>query len=202
MLERISVPRRPMDFEDYMDILRRNFRWVLAPAFAGLVISTVVAYLLPDTYVSTALMRIVPQQIPESFVQNASSQQIADHINAMAENILSRNTLTSLINTYHLYKTELKSEPMEDVINKMRSSIAIRPTAGVANVTGRNVPAMQVSFTYNDPAIAKAVCDDVVGRFQSQNTQETLEAHEQANQFLDDEFQRAKRDLDALDQKL
>ena len=35
MLERISVPRRSMDFEDYVDILRRNFRWVLAPTFAS-----------------------------------------------------------------------------------------------------------------------------------------------------------------------
>ncbi len=33
MLERISVPRRALDFEDYMDILRRNFRWILGACF-------------------------------------------------------------------------------------------------------------------------------------------------------------------------
>ena len=202
MLERISVPRRALDFEDYVDILRRNFRWILGPAFAGLVISTVVAYFLQDTFVSQALIRIVPQQIPDSLVQNASSQQLVDHINGMAESILSRNTLTNLINTYHLYKSDLKSEPLEDVINKMKAAIAIRPTAGVANVSGKNVPAMQIAFTYRDRSVARAVCDDLVGRFMSQNTQDTLESHEQANQFMNDEFQRAKRELDALDQKL
>jgi succinoglycan biosynthesis transport protein ExoP len=202
MLERISVPRRALDFEDYMDILRRNFRWILAPAFAGLVISTVTAYFMQDTYVSQALIRIVPQQIPDSLVQNASSQQLVDHINGMAESILSRNTLSNLINTYHLYKAELKSEPLEDVINKMKGAIHINPTAGVANISGRNVPAMQISFTYRDRSLARAVCDDLVGRFMSQNTQDTLESHEQTSQFMNDEFQRAKREMDALDQKL
>ncbi len=157
---------------------------------------------MQDTYVSQALIRIVPQQIPDSLVQNASSQQLVDHINGMAESILSRNTLSNLINTYHLYKSELKSEPLEDVINKMKGAIHINPTAGVANISGRNVPAMQIAFAYRDRSLARAVCDDLVGRFMSQNTQDTLESHEQTSQFMNDEFQRAKREMDALDQKL
>jgi uncharacterized protein involved in exopolysaccharide biosynthesis len=43
MLDRLSIPRRALDFEDYIDIVRRNFRWIIGPAFAGLIISTVVA---------------------------------------------------------------------------------------------------------------------------------------------------------------
>ena len=54
MLDRLSVPRRALDFEDYIDIVRRNFRWLIGPAFAGLIVSTVVAYMMQDTYVSSA----------------------------------------------------------------------------------------------------------------------------------------------------
>ena len=36
MLERMSVPRRPLDFEDYIDIVRRNYRWILGPRFCRL----------------------------------------------------------------------------------------------------------------------------------------------------------------------
>jgi uncharacterized protein involved in exopolysaccharide biosynthesis len=202
MLERISIPRRALDFEDYIDILRRNFRWVIGPVFVGLVISTVTAYFLEDTFRSAALIRIVPPQIPDTLVQNSNTQQLEDHINAMAESILSRNTLTNMINTYHLYQNELKSEPMEDVINKMKSSILIRPTEGVANVTEKRLPAMRVSFVYRDRNKAKQVCDDIVGRFMSQNAQESLEAHESTNQFLSDEAAAAKKSLDTIDQKL
>lgn len=201
MLERLSVPRRALDFEDYVDILRRNIRWIIGPVFAGLVISTVVAFLMEDTFVSKALIRIVPQQISTDIVQNVSSQDVADRINGMAQTILSRNTLTTLITAHGLYKKEIASEPMEDVVNKMRDAIKIRPTAGVA-VTGKTMPAMEVSFSYRDRLLAKAVCDDLVSRFMGQSTQDTLDTQLQANQFLNDEFERSKHDLDVLEQKL
>jgi polysaccharide chain length determinant protein (PEP-CTERM system associated) len=202
MLERLSVPRRPFDFEDYVDILRRNFRWLIAPAFAGLVVSTVVAFLLPDTYVSVALIRIVPQQISPELVRNVNSQEIVDHINGMAQSILSRNTLTSLINTHGLYKW--KHEPLEDIINEMRSPdvIGIRPLMGVTNISGRTLPAMQVSFSYRDSHVAKAVCDDLVSRFMSQNNQDTMENNVATNQFMNDEFERAKQNLEQIEKKL
>ncbi len=202
MLERFSIPRRTLDFEDYTDILRRNFRWLLGPAFVGLVISTVVAYFMQDTYVSRALVRIVPQQIADNLVQNVSSQQLVDHIQGMAESILSRNTLTNLINTFHLYKSEMNREPMEDVVAKMRAAIAIRPTQGVANMTGKGMPAMEIDFTYDDAHLAKAVCDDIVARFMSQNREDSMASQEQASQFLNDEFDRAQRELAVIDNKL
>jgi len=202
MLDRLSVPRRPFDFEDYIDILRRNIRWVIAPAFAGLVISTVVAYLMEDTFVSQALIRIVPQQISQQLVQNVTSQELADHINSMAQGIESRNTLTSIINQHGLYKKDLKSEPMEDVLNKMRTTaIGIHVSTGVAS-SGKSMPAMQISFAYSNPYLARDVCQDIVGRFMSENSQTTMESQEQAQQFLKDQFDRAKRDLDAIEQKL
>lgn len=201
MLERLSVPRRPLDFEDYVDIVRRNIRWIIAPVLAGLVISTVVAFVMEDTFVSTALIRIVPQQISPELVQNVSAQDVADRINGMAQSILSRNTLTTLITSHGLYKKEQASEPMADVIDKMRNAIVIRPTAGVA-MSGKSLPAMQVSFSYRDRYLAKAVCDDLVSRFMDQSTQDTLGSQLSANQFLNDEFQRAKQDLDILEQKL
>jgi polysaccharide biosynthesis transport protein len=204
MLDRLSVPRRSLDFEDYIDVVRRNFRWILGPAFAGLVVATVVAFVLQDTFVSSALIRIVPQQISDSLVQNATSQVIADHINAMAETIVSRNTLTNLINTYHLYPRELKSEPMEDVINTMKSSISIAPTMGVADMANsqRSLPAMRVSFKYRNSILAQKICDELVSRFLSQNSQEGMEHTESATQFMSDETERAKRELDDVDQRL
>ncbi|MBV9081730.1 MAG: hypothetical protein JOZ62_03575, partial [Acidobacteriaceae bacterium] len=203
MLERVSVPRRSLDFEDYIDILRRNFLWLLAPAFAGLVIATVIAFSKEDMYVSTAMIRIVPQQISEGLVQNVTNEQLADHINAMAETILSRNTLGTLINQYHLYQKELKAEPLEDVINAMKvGAISITPIAGVTNLSGRSLPAMQIAFRYRDRSTARAVCDELVSRLMSQNSEDTLQSNMAAHQFLEDEYQRAKHELDALDKKL
>ena len=54
----LNVPRRALDVEDYIDILRRHWVWIAGPTFAGLVIAVVAAFLWPDTFVSHAVMRI------------------------------------------------------------------------------------------------------------------------------------------------
>jgi uncharacterized protein involved in exopolysaccharide biosynthesis len=131
MVERISVPRRPFDFEDYVDVLRRNVRWVIGPAFLGLVVATIVAFLIDDTYVSRALIRIVPPQVPETFVQTAVNQQLGDRINAMAQTIESRNSLQGIITTYGLYKKQLKRLPFDDVVNMMQKDIKIQPSESI-----------------------------------------------------------------------
>ncbi|HZQ56291.1 MAG TPA: GNVR domain-containing protein [Bryobacteraceae bacterium] len=202
MLDRLSVPRRPLDFEDYIDILRRNVGWLIAPAFLGLVVSLVVAYSMEDTYVSQALIRIVPQQISEKLVQSYTAQDIADRINSMAQSIQSRNVLTNLINTYGLYKAELKKEPLTDVIDKMKDAMAIYPVPGVTNVAGASLPAMGVSFKYRDPDTAQKVCQELVSRFLNVSTQDTLENQMLTNKFLEDEVTSAKRDLEIAEQKL
>jgi polysaccharide chain length determinant protein (PEP-CTERM system associated) len=201
MLDRLSVPRRTLDFEDYLDILRRNVRWIVAPAFLGLVVATLVAYWMDDVFVSTALIRIVPQQVPESLVQNAVNQQLADRINAMAETIESRNTLSSIINSNGLYKAELKREPLDDVIAKMQRSIHITGSGGITN-SGRNLPAFQLSFSYNDRHVAQKVCQELVSRFVNENTRNRYEDAVATHQFMNDEFEKAKRELDTLEQKI
>ncbi|MFL6306228.1 MAG: GumC family protein [Candidatus Sulfotelmatobacter sp.] len=202
MLERFSVPRRPFDFEDYIDVIRRNVRWLMAPAFLGIVLSTVVAYVMEDTYVSRALIRIVPQQIPENLVQTAVNQQLADRINTMAETIESRNSLQSIITTFGLYKKELKGEPIDDVIALMQRNIKILPTEGVTTANGRNIPAFQVSYSYNDRYLAQKVCAELVGRFLNENARSRSESAVATTQFLSDQLEKAKRDLDAIETKL
>lgn len=201
MFETASVPRRSYDIEDYIDILRRNLRWILAPAFAGLVIATVIAYSKEDLYISSASIRVVPQQVSPEVVKSFTTQDMADRINGMAQNILSRNTLTSIISNFGLYKKELKSEPMEDVIDKMRGSIPIRPTEGIA-ASGRIMPAMQISFIYPDKYLAQKVCADLVTRFIDASSQGMSESTAAVHSFIQDELTQAKEQLDELDKKV
>src|SRR3984885_13836042 len=64
----LAATRRSLDIEDYIDILRRHKAWVLRPVFAALGVSVVVAFLWPDTYISSAVIRVVPPQVPENLV--------------------------------------------------------------------------------------------------------------------------------------
>src|SRR5512133_390872 len=106
-----GVSRRPPDVEDYIDIIRRYRSWIVGPLFAGLVISVVVAFLWPDTFVSSAVMRITPQQVPERLVPSNLNVQMGERLNQMQQEILSRGSLTELIQrpSLDLYKKDRTS---------------------------------------------------------------------------------------------
>ena len=80
-----SVPRRALDIEDYIDILRRHKGWIFGPFLLTLVASVVGVYLWPDSYVSQAVVKIVPQQVPQNMVQSSINQLMSDRINSMAQ---------------------------------------------------------------------------------------------------------------------
>src|SRR5260370_35877074 len=101
--EGMTIPRRALDVEDFIDIVRRHKGWIFGPFLFTLVVSVVGVYMWPDSYTSTAIVRIVPQQVPETMVQAAVNQQMDQRLNSMAQTILSRSVLTNLINTLCLY---------------------------------------------------------------------------------------------------
>ena len=203
MLDKGSVARRPLDFEDYIDILRRNSAWLIGPVFLGLIISTVVAYSLQDSYVSDARIRIVPQQIAESLVQNASAQDMTAQLEELIQTITTRTTLTNLITTYGLYKSELKSEPMDDVVNNvMKPAIGIHPMMGLGTNPQNRGLTLDITFKYRDRILANKICSEFVTRLQSSSSAGTANSQTQANEFLRSEAAKAKKELDDAEQKL
>ena len=200
-----AVSRRPLDVEDYIDVVRRHKAWILGPLFAGLVISVVVAFLWPDTYISTSVIRVVPPQIPENFVPTNINTDIQGRVNSMTQVILSRATLTNIINAHGLYPKERSRMPLDDVIENMRlRDIRIGPVQQSLNQTqGKpQFPAFQIGFAYSNRMIANQVTTDLVARFLEENQRETSLQTTSTTQFLQDSWTAAKQKLDAIELRL
>src|SRR5580692_63553 len=170
----ISVSRRPPDIEDYIDMLRRYRSWIMGPAFAGLVVSVVVAFLWPDTYVSTAVMRITPQQVSDRLVPGVVETRMADRLQQMETDILSRGSLSEIIQkpSLDLYKKERLRLPMEDIVQDMKNRrIQIVPVSDPngAALAGLRTSAFQIRFSYIDRYKAQAVVRELVTKFTEQN---------------------------------
>jgi polysaccharide chain length determinant protein (PEP-CTERM system associated) len=199
-----EVPRRQLDVDDLIDIARRNKGWIAGPALAGLVIAVVVAFLWPDTYVSTAVIRVVPPQVPEKLVPTNVNVAMSNRVNSMAQTILSRATLRSIIETYGLYPRERGSLPMEDVVGLMRQNIEIGPvrTLGADPRRGGDLSAFQISFRYENRYLAQKVTQDLVSRFINENQRQRAFQSAMTTQFLKEQWLSAKKNLEELDQKL
>jgi len=201
----VSVVRRPPDIEDYIDILRRYRSWIVGPTFVGMVVAVVVAFLWPDTFVSTAVMRITPQQVPERLVPSNISTQMAERLTAMQQEILSRTSLQELIQrpSLDLYKQDRQRKPMEDVIEQMRKAIHIVLLEGAGGQSQpRFASAFQISFSYPDKYKAQAVVRDLVTKFIEQNVNVLRTQANMTTSFLSDRLKSAKENLDRLDAEM
>jgi len=200
-----NITRRALDVEDYIDILRRHKAWIFGPVFAALVIAVVVAFVYPDTFISTAVIRVVPPQVPENFVPSNINVDIQGRVNSMTQVILSRTTLLNVINTYGLYPKERARMPLDDVVEAMKlKDIRIGPVQQPLNSADarQRYPAFQISFGYDNRFTAQKVTTDLVSRLLVENDREINQQTTGTTDFLHDQWLAAKKKLDEVEQKL
>ena len=196
--------QRTLDLEDYLAIARRNIAWLLGPTLAGLTLAVVVAFFWPNTYWSVASIRVVPPAVPEKLVPSNVSVQMAERVAAMQQTILSRNTLTNIIQTYDLYRRERSRLPMEDIIEQMQRNITVSGLTqlGSSGAGAARAAAFRIGFAYDNRYIAQKVTRDLMTRFIDENIRERFSQSQQTTQFLRDQYDQKKLELDAIDQKL
>lgn len=199
----LSVSRRPMDVEDYIDVVRRHKGWIVGPTFAALVLAVVVAFLWPDTYISESTVQVVPPQVPERYIQSNVNSEMTQRINGMANVIESRSNLTNLINTYNLYRSELQRKPMEDVIEAMKKDIRISSVATLQTQGGRSpISAFKVAFEYSNRQAAQKVTAELTRGFIDENIRTLANQSAATTDFLKDQWESAKKQLDELENKM
>ena len=202
--ETYTVPRRALDVEDYIDIVRRHKGWIFGPFLFCVVASVVGVYMWPDSYVSQEVVKITPQQIPESMVQSSINQAMYDRITSMEQEILSRSELINIIRNFGLYPREISRMPLEDVVEVMKKNISILPVAAGSNPSGnaRAIPAFAIQFSYSDRILAQKVVQDLGSRFIDENVRNSTNRTFQTTLFMKDELEQAKKELDAIEDKL
>src|SRR6516164_8602532 len=201
----VTVSRRPPDVEDYIDMLRRYRSWLIGPMFAGLVVAVVIAFLWPDTFVSSAIMRITPQQIAPNLLPTVLNMQLQQRLQSMQQEILSRNSLAELIQrpSLDLYRKERQRYPLEDVIQDMRSkAIRIQAVEVSAGGQGRVASAFTISFSYPDRFKAQAVVRELVTKFTETNVTVQRNQIQTTATFLGDELKQSKDKMDDYEAKI
>jgi polysaccharide biosynthesis transport protein len=200
----VAISRRTLDLEDYIDIARRHVGWIVGPVLAGIVISIVVAFVLPNVYVSQAEIEITPATISDAIVKTTVNQRLTERILQMEQEILSRTSLSAIIQDPHLdlYKPDRASKPLEDVIEAMRVNdvkISINSLPGDGS---RSASAFTIKFFYPDRVKARDTVQALITRFTESNltTQRTQQTG--TNSYVHDELTEAKAKLDQMNEQV
>ena len=185
------VPGKTYRPEDYVEILwRRKWIWILPFVVigTGTMIGT---QFLPDRYRTDARILIVPQQVPESFVQPTVTTSLSARLQAISQVIQSRTRLESIIQELNLYQRERGELIMEDVIEQMRRDIVVQIPPNRDGEPG----SFTVGFTAESARAALQVTERLAAQFISESLQDRTVQADQTSQFLETQVEEARRKL-------
>jgi len=192
---------RELTIDDYLAILRRR-RWVIIiPAVLASLGTYLVSLKIQNRYTSQTLVMVEQPKVPENYVRPVVTEQLDQRLGTMREQILSRTRLEPIIRKLGLFKEEVGRVSMEDLVLRMRHSIDITPVRPVVE-SGNTISGFYVGYTADNPGLAQQVCREITSMFMEENLRLREQRALGTTDFLQNELQAAKRNLDEQDAKL
>ena len=149
--------------------------------------------LLPNQYVSEGTLLVVQQQVPERYVTPTTSSGLADALQAMKEEVLSRTRLFEIIDEFHLYQKERRRLAPEQVIGLMRRNIDIQPLN--TQTEQRDFNAFKISFTADNPHLAQEVTSKLTSLFIEENLKTREDQATNTTNFLSEQLSDVEKRL-------
>lgn len=187
-----------LNFQDYLAIARRRKFWIAFSALAVLVATAVVAWRLPSTYRCATTILIDPQTVPENYIRSTTTENIADRLSTILQEVTAPAQLKKLIDTMGLYPDLRKREGEQEVIRTMQQSIGVEPVTAM----GTQLSAFRITFKGKNPVEVSQVANQIAGMF----IQENLKTREQESygtaDFLQGELDKTSEQLKEKESQL
>jgi polysaccharide biosynthesis transport protein len=181
-------------------VARRRRWWFLVTASLISTGAVMTALLLPNEYKSEATILVEKQQVPERYVIPNTTTDLDGALQAMTQDVLSRSQLLRIIDDFGLYPGKRGHLGQEQLVNLMRSDIAIESFEKDREKKG--LYAFKISYTGATPESAQQVTSRLTSLFIDEDlkTQEQRDAG--TTSFLESQLTDAQADLDKKEQIL
>ena len=181
-----------MSPNEYLAVLKRR-RWsFILPVVIVIMISAVVAMVLPPVYRSVSTILIEGQEIPADFVMATVTSYAEQRLQTIHQRIMSTTRLLEIINRLDLYKDLRQKATTEEVIEKMREDISLDYISAevVDRRTGRPATAT-IAFTLSyeskeKPSTVQKVSNILASLFLEENLQVRERQALEATSFLEE----------------
>jgi len=197
----MEIPRQ-LTMADYVAILKRRWLLISLLTILGGVLGVVVAKVLPKRYTSQTLVLVQQPTVDPKLVEPVMSDEMSQRLSGMQQQILSRSRLEPLIQKFGLYKEDVGTVPMGDLVDRLRKAISVTPIQAMAETRAQNLPGFTITVTMNDPNLAERLCTTITSMFTQENLQLRQDQAEGTTEFLGKQLEDAKAKLDEQDGKL
>ncbi len=187
---------RELSMQDYIGILKRRFWLILGSAVIVTGLAVGISRVVPPQYLSQTLVIIEQQKVPENYVKPVVTEDLGERLASMKQQILSRSRIEPIVERFNLYPS--KRYTMDDRIELTRNAIGVIPIPSAR----ASVPGFYISFKANNARTAQQVCGEITSLFVSENLSVREQSAEGTTDFLKQQLDDAKRNLDEQDAKL
>ncbi len=200
-MEQLDDQRSGQGFGEYWAIVLRRKWWILGPLFFGWLLVFASAWVLPPRYVSESTILVEPPKVPSKLVEPNVQVDLADRVQSMSTQVLSRTRLLGLINRFHLYPTYAYSP--DDQVEKMRDDVKMDLIQGESGISGKaELLAFKISYKAPRAEAAQKVTIALTSFFVDENVRASQEQSEATTLFLDSQARAVGQQLADMDAKL
>lgn len=181
----------------------RHYWWILPLTIVSCgALGLVAAAVLPKRYTSQTTVLVDRPTVPTEYVRPVVTEDLNHRLASMQEQILSRTRLQPIIEKFGLYANDQKRIHMEDLVERLRSSVTVTPLEPMPGTQDRTLPGFYVSVTFDSPLRAQQICTEITSMFMEQNIRQREQQAARTTSFLSGQLEEAKIKLDEQDKKL
>jgi polysaccharide chain length determinant protein (PEP-CTERM system associated) len=181
----------------------RRYWWILPLStlfLGGLGLSA--TYVLPKRYTSETMVLVEQPTVGPDYVKPVITEDLSQRLAAMKEKILSVTRLQPIIEKFGLYAADRSRVHIEDLVERLRKVVEIRPMEPTPGTQSRQLPGFYVDVTFDNPQLAQQICTEITSMFLEQNATERKRQAKETTTFLSKQLEESKKSLDDQDAKL
>jgi len=202
-----SEPIRELGLVELLQGLKRRRRAVILSLAGCLVVTALLALLLPSYYQSTGVILIEQQEVPQEFVRSMISAYADERVQTINQRVMTTQNLLDIIHRNNLYPDKQKSETREELIQRMRKDITFKMISADVVDPRSGLPrqatiAFSVSYQNRSPDVAAKVANELVTLYLDENLNERKRLAQGASTFLREEGGRLEATVGEVEAKL
>jgi len=183
MMEELDDQKSMQGVEEYWAIVVRRRWWILGPLFFGWLLVFASAWVIPAKYASESVVLVEPPKVPKGLVAPNVEVDLADRVQSMSTQVLSRTRLLNLIEKFHLYPSYANSP--DDQVENMREDVKFEMVEAPAANGKQELIAFKMAYKAPDPMVAQKVNAALTSFFVDENVRASQEQSEATTRFLD-----------------
>jgi polysaccharide chain length determinant protein (PEP-CTERM system associated) len=180
----------------------RKYWWIL-PLSTVLLgsLGYIATLVLPKKYTSETSVLVEQPVVSADYVKPVESDDLNMRLASMKAQVLSGPRLQPIIEKLNLYPDQRANTSMDDLIAQLQKTVDVKLLEPMPGSYGRP-PGFHVAVTFKQPDLAQKICTEITTMFMEQNAQRRMDQSQKTTQFMGDELQVAKKNLDEQDEKL